>query len=123
MRGLVGAVDDWYALFENAYRVTKPGGWVESSEPSSRFLSDDGSVKEGSALDQWSKVFREGAKKFGRTFSVFEEDLQRKCMEAAGFVDIQYKDIQIPMGVWHPDKKAAERGLWYKLAVESDLDG
>ncbi|KAL0466369.1 S-adenosyl-L-methionine-dependent methyltransferase [Neurospora intermedia] len=123
MRFLTGIVDDWYALLRNAYRVCKPGGWVESSGTSVKFLSRDGTVKDGSAMDQWGKVFREGGYKFGRTFAVYEEDLQRKGMEAAGFVDIQFQDIEIPMGVWHPDKKAAERGLWWKLAVESDIDG
>ena len=123
MRHLGGSVDDWYALFRNAYRVAKPGGYVESYCSSSHFLSDDGSVKKGSALDQWGIVFREGTKKLGRTFSVYEEDLQRKGMEAAGFVDIKFKDTLVPIGVWHPDKTQAEIGLWWKIAVESDIEG
>ncbi|KAK3948617.1 S-adenosyl-L-methionine-dependent methyltransferase [Pseudoneurospora amorphoporcata] len=123
LRFLNGIVDDWYALFRNAYRVCKPGAWVESSGTSTKFLSPDGTVKEGSAMDQWGKVFQEGGKKLGRTFAVYEEDLQRKCMEAAGFVDIEIRDIEIPLGIWHPDKKAAERGLWWKMAVESDIEG
>lgn len=40
LRYLVGVVDDWYALFHNAYRVTKPGAYVECFIPSSHFLSD-----------------------------------------------------------------------------------
>ncbi|KAK3948608.1 S-adenosyl-L-methionine-dependent methyltransferase [Pseudoneurospora amorphoporcata] len=123
LRMLIGIVDDWYTLFRQAYRVAKPGGYVESYVPQSEFLCDDGSVKEGGALDQWAKVFFEGGRRLGKTFSVYQEDLQRKCMEEAGFVDIQFKDIQVPMGVWHPDKKAAEIGLWWKMAAESDLDG
>ncbi|EGO58709.1 hypothetical protein NEUTE1DRAFT_144890 [Neurospora tetrasperma FGSC 2508] len=123
MRFMNGIVTDWYALFRNAYRVCKPGGWVESSGTSGRFFSHDGTLKEGSAIDQWGIVFREGGKKLGRTFTVYEEDLQRKGMEAAGFVDIQFRDIEVPLGVWHPDKKAAERGLWWKMAVEADIEG
>lgn len=123
LRYLVGVVDNWDALFRNAYRVAKPGAWVESWVPSSHFLSDDGSVKEGGALDQWSKVFREGGKRIGKTFSVFEDNLQRTGMEAAGFVDIQTKDFNIPLGIWPEDKTEAEKGLWFKMAVESDLEG
>ncbi|KAK3399751.1 S-adenosyl-L-methionine-dependent methyltransferase [Sordaria brevicollis] len=123
MRQLVGIVDDWNKLFRNAFRCCKPGGYVESMASCVEFLSDDGSVKPGSAIDQWGKLFREGGKKFGRSFAVYEEDLQRVGMEAAGFVDIEFKDIMCPLGVWHPDKKAAERGLWYKLAGEADLEG
>lgn len=123
MRTLIGVVDDWYALFRNAYRVAKPGSYVESYVPGSDILSDNGSVKEDSPYDQWCKVFREGGKKLGRTFAVYQEDLQRKCMEAAGFVDIQFKDIQVPAGVWHPEKGPAEIGLWWKISVEADLEG
>ena len=123
MRMLAGVVDDWYKLFRNAFRCCKPGGYVESLGSSTTFLSDDGSVKEGSAMDQWGKVFFEGGKRLGRTFAVYEEDVQRKGMKAAGFVDIEFKDIQCPMGIWHPEKKAAERGLWHKMAVEEDTEG
>ena len=123
LRLLSGIVDDWNALFRNAYRVCKPGGWVESSGSSQTFESHDGTVKNGSALDQWGKIFTKSGQKLGRTFGVYESDVQRKGMEAAGFVDIQYRDIEIPIGVWHPDKKAAEKGLWYKLALEADLEG
>lgn len=124
MRMLIGVVDgDWSALFRNAFRCCKPGGYAESCVCDITFVSDDGSVKEGSAMDQWGKVFTEGGKKLGRTFSVYEEDLQRKGMEAAGFVDVEFVDIQCPIGVWHPEKKPAERGLWYKMAVEADLEG
>ncbi|KAA8620665.1 hypothetical protein SMACR_10106, partial [Sordaria macrospora] len=44
-------------------------------------------------------------------------------MEAAGFVDIEFKDMAIPVGVWHPDKDSAERGLWWKMSIEMDLEG
>ncbi|CCC14086.1 hypothetical protein SMACR_08397 [Sordaria macrospora] len=101
-------------------KVCKPGGYVESCGSGMTWLSDDGTATE--AMDQWGKVFREGGRKLGRTFTVYEEDLQRKGMEAAGFVDIEFVGIQCPMGVWHPEKKAAERGLWYKLVAEADIE-
>ncbi|KAL0466353.1 S-adenosyl-L-methionine-dependent methyltransferase [Neurospora intermedia] len=123
MRMLAGVVTDWEKLFRNAFRCSKPGGYVESLGSGIHLLSDDGSVKEGTAMHQWGKVFGEAGKKIGRHFTVYEDDLQRKGMEAAGFVDIEFKDIQCPLGVWHPEKKAAERGLWYKLAIEEDLEG
>lgn len=125
MRFLEGIVDDWDALFRNAYRVCKPGSWVESLGTSATIMSHDGNIKDGSAMHQWGKVFQEGGKRLGKTFAVWEEDLQRKGMEAAGFVDIQFKDYEISAGGggWHPDPKAREKGLWYKLAAESDLDG
>ncbi|KAK6949670.1 hypothetical protein Daesc_009753 [Daldinia eschscholtzii] len=95
IRWLVGTIPDWYALFREAYQALKPGGYLESQESSCMMTSDDGTVKEGSPLDQWSKVFSEAGKKTGRTFTVIEEDLQRKAMEAAGFEITYQTDIKV----------------------------
>ncbi|KAA8630562.1 hypothetical protein SMACR_08784 [Sordaria macrospora] len=122
-RMLIGVVTDWHALLCNAFRCLKPGGYVESMVSSAYFHSDDGTVKEGSALSQYHTIFWEAGKKMGRVFKVFEDDLQRKGMEDAGFVDITVQDVNIPFGTWPEDKKAAEIGLWVKIALETDLEG
>lgn len=45
-------------------------------------------------------------------------------MEAAGFVDIEFRDQIIPVGApWHPDPKTVEKGIWWKMAAEADLEG
>jgi len=95
MRWLVGSIDDWNALFERAFNCLKPGGWLESYEMSTMWESDDGSVTEKMALGQWGKIFVEGGRQSGRTFTVVVDELQRKAMEAAGFVDIQERNIKV----------------------------
>ncbi|KAK3502285.1 S-adenosyl-L-methionine-dependent methyltransferase [Neurospora crassa] len=122
-RMLLGVIEDWYLFHRQAFRTCKPGGYVETFVACSTMKCDDGTLKEDSAMLQWGKVFNEGGRRFGRTFEVYENDLQRKAMAAAGFVDIEYRDYYIPIGVWHPEKEAAEIGLWWKLAVEADIEG
>lgn len=95
MRYLFGSIADWQSLFNQAFRCCKPGGYFESFEMSSIALSDDESVPEGSALDQWSKVFVEGGRKFGRSFTIVDDDVQKNCMKVAGFTDITVKDIKV----------------------------
>ena len=99
MRWLVGSIADWAALFKEAYKSLKPGGWVESYEPSSTVESDDKTVLPGSAMSQWQKFFVEGGRKIGRPFTVFEDKLQRKAMEEAGFVDIEERDFKVRLNV------------------------
>lgn len=94
-RYLVGSVIDWTALFREAYKTLKPGGWFESFEGSPHMVSDDGTVPEKSAISQWGKFFEEGGKKMGRSFLVIHEGTQRKAMEEAGFVDIQEWDFKV----------------------------
>lgn len=123
IRYLVGSIPDWDALFREAFRVLKPGGYVESLEPSSLFQSDDGSVKEGSALDRWGKVFNEGGRKIGRSFNLIGDDIQRKGMVEAGFDDPVVDDFKVPISPWPEDKKSREAGRCYQMTMDQDAEG
>ncbi|KAK2686194.1 hypothetical protein QWA68_014609 [Fusarium oxysporum] len=123
LRWLAGSIPDWYQFFREAYKTCKPGGWVESFEPSAIITSDNDTVKETSALGQWGKLFIEGAKKFGMSFSVYEEELQRKAMEAAGFVDIQQYEYKAPLGDWPKDPELKELGEFGRHVFLSDTEG
>lgn len=94
LRFLLGSVDSWDDLFEQAYRVCKPGGWVESLESSPRIESDDGTVTEETAINEWGKFFIEGGKKLGRPFTVVDDDLQKKAVEKAGFTNVNTWDFK-----------------------------
>ena len=91
----MGSITDWNALFAEAFKTLKPGGWVESFEASSLTSSDHATIPPNSAIGRWSGFFIEGGEKLGRPFTVVEDDLQRKGMEAAGFVDIQSIDMKV----------------------------
>ncbi|KAM6530475.1 hypothetical protein FALCPG4_008603 [Fusarium falciforme] len=123
MRWLVGSIPDWDKLFSQAYRCCRPDGWVESFEPSPFFTSDDGTVKEESALGQWGKFFIEGGKKFGMNFTIVEDDVQVKAMEAAGFVDIQTFEYKTPVGGWPKDTHLKELGHFGRHVALSDTEG
>ncbi|UPK99691.1 hypothetical protein LCI18_010626 [Fusarium solani-melongenae] len=123
MRFLYGSVPDWYQLYERAYRVTKPGGWIETHEGDPMGQSDDGTLKTGSAIAEWGKFFYEGSKKLGRIFSPIPESLQEKGLKAAGFVDIETKTIKVPVGDWPKDEKQKEIGRFTNLGIETDVEG
>lgn len=151
MRWLIGCVTDWTALFQQAYKALKPGGWIESFECNGFFESDDGTVPDDSAMAQWGILFREGAKKLGSTasFSVPRDGTQRKSLEEAGFINIQEKGVkvrltplllsvgsnwasekkadmrilQIPICGWPKDPKQREIGQYTRAAIENDIEG
>lgn len=116
-------MEDWENFYPQAFRCCNPGGYVENLTSSVNLHSDDGTMKEDSALKQWGKVFCEGGVRFGKTFSIIEDDLHRKAMEKVGFVDIVIKDIKVPISAWPQDEKEREKGIWVKLAWEADLEG
>lgn len=96
MRYLFGSIADWPELFRQAHRVCAPGGWVESGECEVDFISDDGTVAPKSALATWGPMCKQAGEKIGRPFTIITDDLQRKGMEAAGFVDIHEVNYKVP---------------------------
>jgi SAM-dependent methyltransferase len=123
MRYLYGSISDWSALFAEAFRACRPGGYVESFECSPMMESDDGTVTDRCAINEWGKFFIEGGKKLNRPFTIIEEDLQRKGMEAAGFVDIKTWDFKAPIGAWPKDERLRNMGLLSQAALEQDYEG
>jgi len=82
-------------LFQEAYKACVPGGWVETVEVEVDYVSDDESVKPDSALAMWGKMCREAGPKMGRLFTILSEGLQKKGLEAAGFVEIREKNFKV----------------------------
>ncbi|KAF5706000.1 mRNA 3 end-processing YTH1 [Fusarium globosum] len=56
MRYLIGAIADWGALFKEAFRCCKPGGFVESVEVNPTFFSDDETASDVMAVKTWNKL-------------------------------------------------------------------
>ncbi len=97
IRYLIGSIADWTAFFKEAYKVLKPGGWLESFEPSSFVKTEASSppFPTTSPVNQWGPLFEAGGKMIGRSFTVVEDDTQKKAMEAAGFVDVTVKEFKV----------------------------
>ncbi|KAK4242237.1 S-adenosyl-L-methionine-dependent methyltransferase [Achaetomium macrosporum] len=123
IRYLQGCIADWYAFFREAYKALAPGGWLESHEASPNVFSDDDTLPPKSAIAQWGPLFVDGGKAIGRSFTIVDEDIQRKAMEEAGFVDIQEKLIKVPSGGWPADPKQREIGIFAQHAIETDVEG
>ncbi|KAF4973672.1 hypothetical protein FZEAL_9264 [Fusarium zealandicum] len=146
MRFLVGSIQDWPALYKQAYRCLKPGGYIESYEGSPSFGSDDGSVHEKSAMGQWGRIFLEGGRKLGRPFSILEDDIQKRGMKEAGFSNLEEAEIkvmflaqplqlitvlkaradsiqQVPIGAWPKDPTLKQAGRFLQAAILQDVEG
>ncbi|EGS22570.1 uncharacterized protein CTHT_0010390 [Thermochaetoides thermophila DSM 1495] len=123
LRTMLGTIADWKKFYQEAYRCCKPGGWLEHHEEEPKWTGYNGEVTEDSPMGQWYKVFSEGGKKFGRTFTLISEDVQKKYMEEAGFVDIQVKDFKVPLDDHTDDAKEKELGACFGMVLHADLEG
>lgn len=108
-----------------------------------KFVSDDGTTEGDPIVEKLDQLYREGGKKAGRSFTVVEDDLQRKGIEAAGFTNlhiqtfkVRYRQVQtvsavklltnalkLPVGGWPRDARLAEVGRILQLTMLNDLEG
>ncbi|OBS20680.1 hypothetical protein FPOA_07019 [Fusarium poae] len=121
MRYLIGAIADWGALFREAFRCCKSGGFIESVEVNPTFFSDDETMNDATAMQTWNRLFKEGSKAFGRSFCAVEDDVQ--LLRAAGFVDLQVTEFKVPVGGWAKDPKLRRVGQFLRATIENDLEG
>jgi len=98
-RTLNGSIPDWDFMFREAYRCLKPGGWIESMEPSPHITSDDGSLTDQHAWSQWGRIFAAGAKKNGRSWDIVEDQVQEKGMTKAGFKNVNVFNVKVCVGL------------------------
>lgn len=92
---------DWEALFAEAFAALTPDGWLESHESPARWDSDE-TLDDSSALAQWGKIFHNFGNSINKRFDIAETDIQRKAMEAAGFVDIKEHDYKVRLRITPP---------------------
>ncbi|KAF4964840.1 hypothetical protein FSARC_7268 [Fusarium sarcochroum] len=121
MRYLIGAIPDWGALFKEAFRCCKPGGFIESAEVNPTFYSDDETTYGVTAIQKWNYLCSQGGPAFARNFTEVENDVE--LLQAAGFVDIQVKDFKIPVGGWAKDPKLRLVGQFLRATIANDLEG
>ncbi len=102
-RYLAGALADWPALMAQAYKFTKPGGWVEFQDFDMKFYSTDGTFVPGSSPDVWTSEIAGALRAFGR-----EPEPGPKLEEwvkEAGFENVEHRLLPIPVGPWPKDRR------------------
>ncbi|KAK0636396.1 S-adenosyl-L-methionine-dependent methyltransferase [Bombardia bombarda] len=119
-RAMNSSLQDWHAYLKNCYDNLKPGGWLEVQE-FSLAISDDGTLKEESALNQAVQVMTKGGASVGRAFINVRTQL-RPWFDDIGFVNITQLQYHWPSNSWPRDKKLKEIGLWTNTNVSSGMD-
>jgi len=124
IRCLIGCMKDWVKVYRECYRCLKPGGWLEHTDFGIRGISDDNSLPEGCAWDEWSDLFLEAGVKMGQTFQIVDNDEFVGWMKEAGFPDdVHLHKTKLPVGNWPADPKWKEVGIMNRITTEDGLEG
>ncbi|KAF8241895.1 S-adenosyl-L-methionine-dependent methyltransferase [Wilcoxina mikolae CBS 423.85] len=101
MRNLAQGVTDWHGMLEQAYRCTKPGGYIELGELGLVAHSDDGSMQENDGVKRYMDYLREAMLAIGRL--AITEELLETNLRNAGFEDVHVQAYKQPVAPWPRD--------------------
>lgn len=122
VRELFGCIPDWDFFFQQAYKHTKPGGYIEVVEHSVQPVADDESMGPDHFYHLWGKTVIGLGEMFGKSFTIWEESKAR--MEKAGFVDVVEARYKWPMNGWpRDDEKMKNIGRWNQLRLHEGIEG
>lgn len=99
IRCLVGPIEDWPALYRQAYQFTKPGGWIQHMDMSINFRSHDGSIDDKPVMRQWSQLFIDSEDRIGKIFLVV--DRTSRWTHEADFENVEEKRFKAQIGSWY----------------------
>ncbi|KAF2275345.1 S-adenosyl-L-methionine-dependent methyltransferase [Westerdykella ornata] len=120
-RYLACSIRDWPKLMSQAYKFTKPGGWVEFQDYDLNFYTTTGTYKPDSALGLWAQKIDESVSKYGIEPSPGPK--LEQWVKDAGFVNVVAKVFPLPMGTWPKDARLKEIGAFNLISVLDNLEG
>lgn len=123
IRWLTAVVKDWPALYKEAYRCMKPGGWLEHIDAEVNVVCLDGTMPPDSAINQWGQIWTEIGKKTGLVVNMVDSGCMDDGIREAGFANIEVEDLLAPVSPWPVDKKQKEIGLFNYAFLTQDIEG
>ncbi|KAJ5670059.1 uncharacterized protein N7477_005422 [Penicillium maclennaniae] len=119
-RCLAGCVADWPAFIRRIYDHVKPGGYFESHESAVWAWSDDGSLKQDSALMEWQQAINVAGTKTGRELNIYHK--LKGWMIEAGFEDVSLSVYVLPFSPWPRDPHLKALGKYQAVQLQQAID-
>ncbi|KAJ5164254.1 uncharacterized protein N7500_006084 [Penicillium coprophilum] len=119
-RCLAGCVADWPGFIGRIYDHVKPGGYFESHESAVWARSDDGSLKNNSALMEWQQALNFAGEKIGRELNIYHK--LKNWMIAAGFKDVSLRVYTLPFSPWPRDPHLKALGKYQAVQLQQAID-
>ena len=107
-RFLMGSISSHTELYKNIYSALKPGGWFELVEMETLTFSDDGTVAEDSACNQWGRLQMEAFAKMGKRMPPASD--YEPLLKESGFVNIKTQIMKRPTNDWPRDPRMKDIG-------------
>ena len=120
LRGLSGAFQDWSYIYAQAFKHLNPGGYIEVSDADPAADTVTLPNSENSYLSIYTSAMRSAAETAGYPRDL--SHLRPAMLSAAGFVDIQVLERELPIGLWPQDTREKTLGKMALIAVLEGLE-
>ncbi|KAK2030023.1 TAM domain methyltransferase [Colletotrichum zoysiae] len=121
LRHMAAFFKDWPKLLSQAYRVLKPGGWIEFQDLCWRMSCDDGTMAPDYSPARMISLIEEGMATWG--FELLAAEKHSERLKAAGFVNEVCDAKKIPIGPWPRDKELKIIGSYTRAVAYDGLQG
>lgn len=121
IREMFGSVSNWDSFSREAFRCTKPGGYVEIVEHSTWPVSDDQKIGRDHFYNIWGRTVEEISSRWGKSFNVWQDS--KHILERAGFVDVVEKRYKWPVNGWPKDPKLKQIGELNLIRLQENVEG
>ena len=118
---LAGSIGNFRRYFEQAFRHTKPGGYFEIQELTTRIESDHYEIPETSSIKQWCGLMRAGIVVMGRRLDLDFEEMSQMVRDV-GFEDVVVIPYKQPIGAWPADPTLRESGATQLVAMLQGME-
>ncbi|OJJ48805.1 hypothetical protein ASPZODRAFT_129117 [Penicilliopsis zonata CBS 506.65] len=118
LRGLSGAFANWSRIYEQGLTHLKPGGYIEITDMDPAGDTVTFPNANDSYLHIYTAAMQAAAREAGTPRDL--RHLRASALRAAGFVDVQIVERNIPVGLWHEDPHVRTLG---KMALIAFLEG
>ncbi|CAO2647495.1 Nn.00g084170.m01.CDS01 [Neocucurbitaria sp. VM-36] len=122
MRTMTGCIRDWDKLFAQAFRHTKPGGYIELQEMDYMGVIQPTSRNPGTSFVTWCTEQGQAGLKAGVNLRTSISFLT-SSLEKAGFVDCMVLEFKLPIGPWPKQKRLRDAGLLQLSAMLEGIEG
>ncbi|KAH8592330.1 S-adenosyl-L-methionine-dependent methyltransferase [Bisporella sp. PMI_857] len=107
-------------LCAEAFRCTKPGGWIEFQEMLMKSHCDDDSMPPDYGVTRWLDTMK-------AALAVLGPDLHgavkhEQYLKDAGFINVQQRTFKIPIGTWPKNKTLKTVGLYGRMMIYDGLE-
>lgn len=116
IRYMQGAFKDWKHIYRETFNKLKPGGIIEVLDfDDHQNLKDIYTANDTTAAPRLLDLVGEAMRKLGRPRSV--DHLEPNSLTELGFVDVECKEFQIPMGAWPENPEAQKTGKHFLMSI------